>query len=143
MLKITKKVGLYFIRLCGRSNNLQTSCGNVGGGDEAETLELDDDTLLSGNTGYTTLDTLELADGDTNEVAALVVDMLGADHTDIVAVGRQGGDKALHGLIRDDERRIEAVGTYAEVVVVVGDEGTDDRIFQGRSKGLGFGTGKN
>lgn len=73
----------------------------------------------------------------------LVVDVLGSDHADIVAVGCQSGDKALHGFIGDDERRIVAVGTYAEMVVVVRDEGMDGRILQGRGKGLGFGMGKN
>ena len=116
--------------MLGRGDDLKAAGGDVGGGNEAETLNVDDDALLAGCTGYTTFDSLELSCGDTDNVATLVVDMLGLDHTHVVAVGCQGHHETVHGGIGDDKRRVVAIGAYGEVVVVVGYEGTNVRFLQ-------------
>ena len=121
---------------------MQASGGDIGGGNEAETLEVDDDTLLTGCSGYSTLDSLELAGDDTDNVTAFIMDMLGFYHSYIVAVGGQCPHEIVHGNIGDDKRRIITVCPQMKVVVVVGNDRPNVWFLQDGVKDGGFGLGK-
>ena len=138
-LKINGKVCLFALL---RGHYLQAAGGDIGGGDETEALDVDDDTLLTGCAGYATYHARELTGDDTHDVAALVVDLAGVDHTNILTDGARGDDEALHALVRDHQRGIVAAGGLMEVVVVVGNEGTDCRFLDGQVEGTRFGMGK-
>ena len=106
-------------------------------------LDVDDDSLLARCTRHSTFNSLELTNCDSDNVATLVVNILGLDHSDIVAVGGQGLDETVHGGIGDDKRRIVAIGAYGEVVVVIGYEGTNVGFLHKGVEGGSFGLGKN
>lgn len=102
---------------------------DVGGGEASlKTLDVDHDTVLTGYTGHTTGDTLEVAIGDTHQIVGHETTLTDVDLHDMLIAQGSGADQRLHVAGRDRKRGILSIGIEMEMVVIVSGETGLDRL---------------
>ena len=101
----------------------QIGCGDVGGGDEGDALQFDDDATLAGSTGHQTSDTLELAISDNDRLATHVMNIFGINLHDVVIVDAADANEVHHALIVNFHHRVGSVGMGVTVVVIETNKG--------------------
>ena len=116
---------------------MQEGFGDVGGGDEADAGEVDDDTLLAGNACHTAFDAPEGTVGDADTLAAAEMALRRGDVQQVFAAAAGGEDEVLHLAQRDGQRRVVLTLPF-EMVKVEGNEGYGGGTF---NVGLGLGRG--
>ena len=104
-------------------------------GDHPETCYLNGDTLLSFRADHAASDAIEWACGDNHLVATLEVALLGRDKKNVGVIDVAETNEVVHLAVGDGERRILAVCSYGEVIVIIAEAGVAwvvDGLVEGR-----------
>lgn len=97
-------------------------------GDYSKVCYLDSYTLLAFGADHATSDALERARGDNHLVATFEAAFIGRNKENVGVFNAAEANEVGHLAVRNDERRVLAVGSHGEVVVVVAEAGVDRTV---------------